>query len=114
MNEQRWMMFCYKLAWLLMLLFFFLSDKAVLPHQWLSSKFNYLVWAALIAALTCLGFMYFAAKKAKAKKYARSNLLLGICLNLFVGLGFILWPILINSEINKMKNHNKSWDDNSE
>lgn len=59
----------------------------------------------LFGAMILLTFMlmYLVAKAEMGRSYARRNLLLGISLTLISGVGFALWPPLVNSEIAKFE-----------
>lgn len=48
--------------------------------------------------------MYLAAKESLGAGYAKRNLGLALTFTLVGGIGFVIWPVLVNTEINKFRN----------
>ena len=72
------------------------SYKVILPEL--------LSWVTAIVLLMMIGtliIMYFAADESKGGSYAKKNFFLGLLLLPLFGLGFAVFPPLVNSEINR-------------
>jgi hypothetical protein len=83
------MMLFYKMTWAFVFTSFLHGDLSSLRAL------------ALPFAITTFVFMFKAAKEAKGNSYATKNTIIAVLLSAGMGLGFIIWPILVNSEIQK-------------
>jgi cytochrome bd-type quinol oxidase subunit 2 len=96
MNKQKAMMTLYKSTWIVLVIAIYLKGK--------ESNFDTILFGTIICMiLATFTAMYLAAKESISSGYAKRNLTLAIVFTFFGGLGFIIWPFLVNSEIEKSR-----------
>ncbi|WP_162028296.1 MULTISPECIES: hypothetical protein [unclassified Lentimonas] len=96
MNKQKAMMTLYKSTWVVLVIAIYLKGK--------ESNFDTILLGSMICMiLATFTAMYLAAKELISPGYAKRNLTLAIIFTAFGGIGFIIWPFLVNSEIEKSR-----------
>lgn len=90
------MMALYKSTWVVLVVAIYLKAEEVNLGMILPVVIICMVLATFIA-------MYLAAKESISLSYAKRNLTLAIVFTFIGGLGFIIWPFLVNSEIEKFR-----------
>lgn len=96
MNEQKTMMALYKATWIVILVAIYLIGK--------EGDFSSVLFAAIICmVIATFSAMHLAAKESIGIGYAKRNLTLAVAFTFIGGLGFVIWPILVNSEIEKSR-----------
>ena len=96
MNKQKAMMTLYKSTWLVLVVAIYLKKEEFIS----STVLLVLILSMVIATFTA---MYQAAKESISASYAKRNLALASAFTLVGGIGFIIWPFLVNSEIEKYR-----------
>lgn len=91
------MMQAYAATWIV----FFGSIAAAAYEIILPEQLSWTTPVVLIMMIGTLIIMYIAADEAKGGSYATRNLILGLLLLPVFGLGFAVFPPLVNSEINR-------------
>ncbi|GHC11186.1 hypothetical protein [Cerasicoccus arenae] len=96
MNKQKAMMTLYKSTWIMLFVGHYVKEEEIISGVTLAV----ILLCMIIATFTA---MYLAAKESISSGYAKRNLTLAIAFTFFGGLGFIIWPFLVNSEIEKYR-----------
>jgi cytochrome bd-type quinol oxidase subunit 2 len=99
MNKRRIMMQAYAATWIVFFGAMIAAASEIISLDQLS-------WTTPVVLLMMLGtliMMYLAAEESKGGSYARRNTFLGFLLLPLFGLGFAIFPPLVNSEINRQK-----------
>ncbi|MGB0413111.1 MAG: hypothetical protein ACPGJU_01580 [Coraliomargarita sp.] len=96
MNKQKAMMTLYKSTWIVLVVAVYFKNQETNFGMWFLTAIICLMIATFIT-------MYLAAKESISSGYAKRNLALAVTLTLFGGLGFVIWPFLVNSEIEKLR-----------
>ena len=94
------MMLFYRLAWSGIILFF-LSEFLSRWYQWLQIMSIMLIYATLICVGVTLFYMYKAASLVTSRWWAWKQVILAILLSPLFGIGWILIPLMVKSNLEK-------------
>lgn len=94
------MMLFYRLAWSGIILFF-LSEFLSRWYQWLQIMSTMLTYATLICVGVTLFYMYKAASLVTSRWWAWKQVILAILLSPLFGIGWILIPLMVKSNLEK-------------
>lgn len=96
------MMRFYYSVWIAIVGYFYLKEyyKGSLIDAYVLTFFPFLIITLVFATF---GAMYVCSREILGEKYARKNLIAGCSLTIVGGMGFVLWPLLVRSEIRKFR-----------